>query len=110
MTGRNRLASIWAYVGILATAVLSAQTPKAPATLAPLKQTAFLKASNPHMGDRFGDGGPLDGHAVALSGDGNTLAVGAPSESSAARGVDGNQNDTSLYGAGAVYIFTRQGA
>src|SRR4051812_17326088 len=88
--------------GVFAAAVLSGQS-------VPLKQTAYLKASNPHMGDRFGDGGPLDGHAVALSGDGNTLAVGAPSESSAAKGINGNQNDTSLYGAGAVYVFVRTG-
>jgi hypothetical protein len=44
-----------------------------------------------------------------LSGDGNTLAVGAPGESSAAKGVNGNQDDDSLYGSGAVYIFTRRG-
>ena len=74
-----------------------------------LRQTAYIKASNAEMGDHFGDGGALDGHAVALSGDGNTLAVGAPLESSNARGVNGNQNDNSLYSSGAVYIFTRSG-
>src|SRR4051812_26270901 len=75
----------------------------------PLHQISYLKASNTHMGDHFGDGGPLDGHAVALSGDGRTLAVGAQGESSGAKGIGGNQNDTSLYGAGAVYIFIRSG-
>src|SRR5262245_49661002 len=75
---------------------------------AQLKQAAYIKASNPHMGDHFGNGGTLEGHGVALSGDGNTLAVGAPYESSRAKGVNGDQNDTSLYSAGAVYVFTRR--
>src|SRR5260221_6376442 len=75
--------------------------------LAQLKQTAYLKASNPHANDHFGNGGTLEGHGLALSGDGSTLAVGAPYESSRAKGINGNQNDNSGYSAGAVYIFTR---
>jgi hypothetical protein len=75
-----------------------------------LRQTAYIKASNPHMGDHFGNGGTLLGDSVALSGDGLTLAVGAPNESSGAKGVNGNQNDTSVYSAGAVYVFTRRNA
>ena len=75
---------------------------------AQLKQITYIKASNTHMGDHFGNGGTLEGHGVALSGDGNTLAVGAPYESSNAKGVNGNQNDTSLYSAGAVYVFVRR--
>src|SRR5204863_144815 len=47
------------------------------------------------------------GDSVALSGDGNTLAVGAPEEASSAKGIDGNQNDNSMHGAGAVYVYTR---
>jgi len=73
-----------------------------------LRQTAYIKASNPHTGDHFGNGGTLLGDSVALSGDGNTLAVGAPNESSGAKGINGNQNDTSVYSAGAVYVFTRR--
>jgi hypothetical protein len=85
-----------------------AQAPSpAPAPARQLKQVAYLKASNPHGNDHFGNGGTLEGHGLALSGDGSTLAVGAPYESSAAKGINGNQNDTSLYSAGAVYIFTR---
>src|SRR5262245_22014493 len=76
--------------------------------LAQLKQVTYIKASNTHMGDHFGNGGTLEGHSVALSGDGNTLAVGAPYESSNAKGINGNQNDTSLYSAGAVYVFVRR--
>src|SRR4051812_37967805 len=72
-----------------------------------LRQTTYVKASNPHMGDHFGNGGTLLGDSVALSGNGLTLAVGAPNESSGAKGVNGDQNDTSVYSAGAVYVFTR---
>ena len=50
---------------------------------AQLKQTAYIKASNPHANDHFGNGGTLEGHGLAISGDGNTMAVGAPYESSA---------------------------
>ena len=43
-----------------------------------LKQTGYLKASNPGMFDHFGEGGALDGHTghgIAISGDGNTVAL-----------------------------------
>lgn len=69
-------------------------------------QQAYLKASNTgeaEDGDTFG-------YAVTISGDGNTIAVGAPSEDSNASGANGNQADNSAAGAGAVYIFTRSGA
>jgi hypothetical protein len=62
------------------------------------EQQAYLKASN--LGWPFG-------WSVAISGD--TIVVGAPSERSAARGVDGNQNDTSIPEAGAAYVFVRSG-
>lgn len=61
-------------------------------------QQAYVKASN--HGGGFGA-------TVALSADGNTLVAGAPAESSNASGVNGNQADTSVFGAGAVYVFTR---
>ena len=70
-----------------------------------LRQTAYLKASNTGFGDEFGGGGTLLGNAVALSADGTTLAIGAPYESSGSSGVDGNQDDESVYGAGAVYVY-----
>src|SRR6266581_1282861 len=66
-------------------------------------QQAYVKASNAKASDQFGA-------SLALSGDGNTLAVGATGESSSATGINGNQADTSMAGAGAVYIFTRSGA
>ena len=72
---------------------------------AALRQTAFLKASNTGAGDEFGGGGTLLGNAVALSADGTTLAIGAPYESSGSSGIDGDQDDESVYGAGAVYVY-----
>jgi hypothetical protein len=69
-------------------------------------QQAYIKASNTTTGAlnaQFGVG-------VALSPDGALLAVGAPFESSGATGVNGNAKDTSASGAGAVYIFWRDGS
>ena len=66
-------------------------------------QQAYVKASNPGADDQFG-------FAVALSADGNTLAVSAPYEDSAATGIDGNQADNSMANSGAVYVFTRSGS
>jgi hypothetical protein len=94
-------------VGVFASAWLGAQAP------AGLRQSAYLKASNPGMFDHFGEGGALDGHTghgIAISGDGNTIVVGAQHESSNARGVNGNQNDDSAYDAGAAYVLVRNGA
>lgn len=65
-------------------------------------QQAYIKASNPETGDGFGS-------AVAVSADGNTLAVSAPGEDSDIAGVvHGPVADNNLRsGSGAVYIFTR---
>src|SRR5205823_3250250 len=71
-------------------------------TASPWKQAAYVKASNPREGEQFG-------FNVALSADGNTLAVSAPYEDSAATGINGNQADNSMPNAGAVYVFTRSG-
>jgi hypothetical protein len=64
------------------------------------QQEAYIKASNPGRDDSFGS-------SVALSGD--TLAVGAYLEDSAAQGVDGDQDDNSARDSGAVYVFQRTG-
>ena len=79
------------------------------ALTAQVRQTAYIKASNAEAGDHFGDGGTLDGKGVALSADGTTMAVGAPYESAASKGVGADQKDNSLYSSGAVYVFTRAG-
>lgn len=59
-------------------------------------QDAYVKASNTGAVDWFG-------YPVALSGD--TLAVGAYLEDSAATGVGGDQSSNSLRDAGAAYVF-----
>ena len=63
-------------------------------------QQAYLKASNTGDGDLFGS-------AVAINGE--TIVVGAYLESSGASGINGNQADNSTFGAGAAYVFVRQG-
>ena len=90
------------------------QASSSPVTVAgaQLKQVAYLKGSNTKAGDHFGCGGVLDGHAgygAALSGDGNTLAIGAPHESGGAKGVNG-KGGGEVYASGAVYVFIRSGA
>ena len=63
-------------------------------------QQAYIKASNTGEYDEFGG-------AVALSADGDTLAVGANNEDSAAMGINGDGSDNSVNNAGAVYLFSR---
>jgi trimeric autotransporter adhesin len=78
----------------------------------PLKQVAYIKASNAEAYDHFACGGGNQGHtgtSIALNGDGTTMAVGAPFESGGAAGVNGNQRDNSVYASGAVYVYIRQG-
>jgi hypothetical protein len=65
-------------------------------------QQAYIKATNAHKYDQFG-------WAIALSSDGNTLAVGAHFESGAATGLNGNQSDHSAEFAGAAYVYSRSG-
>lgn len=59
-------------------------------------QAGYLKASNTEAGDEFGG-------AVAVSGD--TVATGAPRESSAARGVNASQTGNGALNSGAAYGF-----
>jgi hypothetical protein len=66
-------------------------------------QQAYVKASNTGASDEFG-------WSVALSADGNTLAVGAYGEDSNATGVNGDDTDNSASTSGAVYVFTRTGS
>lgn len=63
-------------------------------------QQAYLKASNAQASDQFGS-------AVALSGDGNTLAVAADGEDGNAQGLGGDQSNNAAANSGAVYIFNR---
>jgi hypothetical protein len=66
--------------------------------LATRKASDYLKASNTGLGDQFG-------YSISLLGD--TLAVGAPYESSSATGVDGDETNNDSFESGAVYVFTR---
>jgi hypothetical protein len=65
-------------------------------------QTTYLKASNTEAFDAFGS-------HVAISGDGDTVAVSAPGEDSAATGIDGDQSSNAATDSGAVYLFARSG-
>lgn len=60
----------------------------------------YVKASNPSGFDYFGC-------SVALSGDGDTLAVGAYGEDGGATGVGGAQYDSAQQDSGAVYVYVR---
>lgn len=71
-----------------------------PLTVDPTAFNAYLKASNPGIGDEFGT-------SVAVSG--TTVVVGGPREDSNARGVGGNQMDNSASNSGAAYVFRYAG-
>ena len=63
-------------------------------------QQSYLKASNTSRNDHFGE-------QIAISGD--TMVISAVNEGSSATGVNGNQQDSSMPFAGAVYVFRRVG-
>lgn len=65
------------------------------------EQQAYIKASNTDERDYFGG-------SIALSSNGNILAVSAAQEDSDAIGLNGNQDNTG-YQTGAAYVFTRSG-
>lgn len=71
-----------------------------PITVDPIAQQAYVKASNPQMGDGFG-------RAVAISGD--TVVVSATGEDSNATTINGDQSDNSASDSGAAYVFVRSG-
>ena len=64
-------------------------------------QQAYVKASNQTM--EFGSG-------VALSANGNVMAVGSYLDLSNATGLNGDQSNMAAPQAGAAYLFTRSGA
>src|SRR6266850_452075 len=115
--GRTVKVSLIATVAslLIASGYLRAQAPglsRDVPPMLPVKQVAYIKASNTEAYDHFACGGGNQGHtgtSISMSGDGNTMAVGAPFESGGAKGVNGNQNDNSVYAAGAVYVYARQG-
>lgn len=60
-------------------------------------QQQYIKSSNTGVNDNFGEG-------LGISGDGSTIAIGAPREDSNATGINGNQSNNSTFNSGAVYI------
>lgn len=67
------------------------------------KVQEYLKPSNPGVVESFGA-------SVALSGDGRTLAVGAPLEKGSSSGINGSASLGGSNFAGAVYVFSRSAA
>jgi hypothetical protein len=61
-------------------------------------QQAYIKAINAGELDRFGV-------SVALSADGNVMAVGANDEDGSATGIGGDSSDTTTSDSGAVYLY-----
>jgi hypothetical protein len=64
-------------------------------------QEAYLKASNSNASDEFGEAIAITLYPQPM------VVIGAHGESSNATGVDGNQDDNSMSGAGAAYVFVR---
>jgi len=60
----------------------------------------YIKGSNNEYEDRFGT-------SVALTADGNVVAIGSPSEDSSALGIEGNETVDDAPGAGAAYLYRR---
>ncbi|WP_445908786.1 FG-GAP repeat protein [Yeosuana sp.] len=65
-------------------------------------QQAYIKRGAIDIFDKFGTN-------VAISSNGNTLAVSSPLEDSNATGIEGDQNNNGSLSSGAVYVFTRSG-
>ncbi len=92
-------------IGAVAT---SAVVPSNPG----ISQQAYIKGFNTE-GDNhaafYSPAGDLFAWSIALSADGNTLAVGAYAEDSSG-GPVGDTDDNLHWGAGAVYVFIRTGS
>ena len=55
---------------------------------------------------RLSDSSPVSfASSLRLSSDGETLTIGAAGDNSAAREINGDRNDTSRSGSGAVFLF-----
>jgi hypothetical protein len=88
-------------VALVLVALASCSSPFHPGAQSRVTQVAYLKGSNARAGDHFGCGGVVQGHTgqgVAVSADGNTIAVGAPHDAGAG---------TALSDSGGVYVFVR---
>ena len=63
-------------------------------------QQAFIKASNARVGNMFG-------YSLAITGNGNTLVVGAQKESSGSVGVNGDSSNIGSLNSGAIFVFDK---
>src|SRR2546427_9576302 len=104
----RNVSKVWLLLLVIAglTPHSAAQAPapsSKPSSASTLRQVAYVKASNPGEEDHFG-------HSIALSGDGATLAVGAPMESSGAHGINGKGENEPGDSSGALYRYSRSGA
>lgn len=63
---------------------------------------SYIKGSNNEYEDRFGT-------SVALTSDGNAIAIGSPSEDSSAVGIEGNETLEDAAASGAAYVYRRAG-
>lgn len=64
------------------------------------KLQSFIKSPKPRDNDNFG-------MSIALSDDGNLIAIGVPNENSSSVGVNGSYENESAPNSGAVYLFSR---
>lgn len=81
-------------------AIIKPSTLPGSATLARTRESQYT-----YYGYLTATGGGEFGSSISLSPDGALLAVGAPRGSSYAKGINGDEGDTSLDGAGAVFVF-----
>jgi hypothetical protein len=77
-----------------------------PSTLTTHTGAVLVSNGNGTYSLSFNDGGQFGG-SLSLSKDGSTLAVGSFRESSNAKGINGDQGDSSALRAGAVLVFMR---
>jgi len=61
-------------------------------------QQTYVKASNTGVNDRFGA-------SLALSADGNAMAVGAGAGDGGTTGVNGDQSSNAATDSGSVYLY-----
>ena len=101
--------TVAAGIGVWSGSAGARQATRVDYTAKPLSAVRYLKVANPSEDDRIGVGDPLVGVTLAMSADGNTLAVSTPHEDSAAVGVNGNQQDETAWDSGAAWVFVKNG-
>ena len=67
------------------------------------KFIGYLKAKKPSRTDHFGS-------SIAISNDGETVAIGVPGDDGSTNGVNSDDGDDSMQNSGAVYIYKKDKA